>query len=102
MGALLVSFVVGSIIGVPFLGYHLLRTRRELNELRAELRRRGLIAPRADTAPARGSPGPAEPLAGAAAGPRPIAAAPPQPVPGHPAALPVPHVGVAPSEERAG
>lgn len=97
MGALLVYFAVGSIIGVPFLGYHLLRTRRELNELRAELRRRGLIAPGADEAPARGSSSPGERLA--AAGPRAVAAAPP-PVPGPPTALPIQHAGVTPSEER--
>ncbi len=48
MGALLVYFVVGSIVAVPFLGYQLLRTRRELNQLRAELRQRGLIAPALD------------------------------------------------------
>ena len=43
MGALLVYFVVGSIVAVPFLGYQLLRTQRDLNQLRAELRRRGVL-----------------------------------------------------------
>jgi hypothetical protein len=51
MGALLVYFAIGSIVSVPVLGYHLLRTRRELSELRSELRRRGLIGPGADGAP---------------------------------------------------
>jgi hypothetical protein len=49
MGALLVYFVIGSVLSVPVLGYQLLPHRRELSELRAELRQRGLIAP----APAR-------------------------------------------------
>jgi hypothetical protein len=43
MGALLVYFAAGSIISVPVLAYHLLRTRRELSELRTELQRRGVI-----------------------------------------------------------
>jgi hypothetical protein len=51
MGALLVYFVIGSVVSVPILGYHLLRTRRELSELRAELRRRGLIGPGAGAVP---------------------------------------------------
>jgi hypothetical protein len=62
MGALLVSFVIGSIIGVPFLGYHLLRTRRQLNELRAELRQRGLIAPAPGSASAQLDNAPPVPL----------------------------------------
>ena len=60
MGALLVYFVIGSVLSVPVLGYHLLRTRRELSELRAELQQRGLIAP------APGAP-PLPPSRGAAA-----------------------------------
>jgi hypothetical protein len=85
MGALLVYFAVGSIVAVPILGYHLLRTRRELSELRAELQRRGLIGPGA------GVPAP-EPdlsararLAGPAPAPLPAARAEPprdQPVDG--------------------
>jgi len=57
MGALLISFVIGSIIGVPFLGYHLFRTRRDLNALRAELYARGVIAPAPDGPPALIQPG---------------------------------------------
>jgi len=45
MGALLVYFAVGALLSVPPLGYYVLRTRRELNELRAELQRRGLVDP---------------------------------------------------------
>jgi len=45
MGAFVISYIVGSIIAIPFLAYHLLRTRRDLNGLRAELVVRGLIAP---------------------------------------------------------
>lgn len=45
MGALVISYIVGSIVAIPFLAYHLLRTRRDLNGLRAELVARGLIAP---------------------------------------------------------
>ena len=45
MGAFVISYLVGSIIAIPFLAYHLLRTRRDLNGLRAELVTRGLIAP---------------------------------------------------------
>ena len=44
MGALIVSYIVGSFVGIPFLAYHALRTRRELNGLRDELRARGVIA----------------------------------------------------------
>jgi hypothetical protein len=43
MGALLVYFVFGSIVAVPYLGYQLLRTQRDLNQLRAELQRRGVL-----------------------------------------------------------
>jgi hypothetical protein len=45
MGAFLISYIVGSIVAIPFLVLHLLRTRRDLNALRAELAARGLIAP---------------------------------------------------------
>jgi len=51
MGGLLLYFVVGSIVAVPFLGFHLLRTRRELNVLRTELRARGLIGSAASVGP---------------------------------------------------
>ena len=49
MGAFLISYIVGSIVAIPFLALHLLRTRRDLNALRAELAARGLIAPTEDT-----------------------------------------------------
>lgn len=45
MGALIAYFAVASVVAVPFLAYQLLRTRRELNQLRTELQRRGVIAP---------------------------------------------------------
>ncbi len=45
MGALVISYIIGSIVAIPFLAFHLLRTRRDLNGLRAELAARGLIAP---------------------------------------------------------
>jgi hypothetical protein len=45
MGAFLVYYVVASIFAIPFLGFLLLRTRRDLSELRAELRARGVLAP---------------------------------------------------------
>ena len=48
MGALLAYFAIASVIAVPFLAYHLLRTRRDLNALRTELRQRGLLAPAPD------------------------------------------------------
>ena len=44
MGAFLVYYVVASIVAIPFLGYLLLRTRRDLSALRAELAARGVIA----------------------------------------------------------
>ena len=44
MGALIVTYIIGSFVGIPFLALHLLRTRRELNGLRDELRARGVIA----------------------------------------------------------
>ena len=48
MGALIVGYIIGSIVAIPFLTYHLLRTRRDLNALRAELAARGLIAPKGE------------------------------------------------------
>ena len=45
MGALIVYFLIGSVVAIPYLAFLLLRTRRELNALRDELRARGLIAP---------------------------------------------------------
>ena len=51
MDALLLYFVLGSIVAVPFLGFHLLRTRRELNALRTELRARGLIGSASSVGP---------------------------------------------------
>jgi predicted aconitase len=44
MGALVIGYIIGSIVAIPFLAYHLLRTRRDLNALRAELAARGFIA----------------------------------------------------------
>ena len=65
MGAFLISYIVGSIVAIPFLALHLLRTRRDLNALRAELAARGLIAPAEDAT--RGAmsapPGGVRPLA---------------------------------------
>ena len=48
MGALIVGYIIGSIVAIPFLTYHLLRTRRDLNALRAELTARGVIAPKSE------------------------------------------------------
>lgn len=50
MGAFVISYIVGSIFAIPFLAYHLLRMRRDLNGLRAELVVRGLIAPGSERA----------------------------------------------------
>jgi hypothetical protein len=44
VGALIVTYVVASFVGIPVLAYQLLRTRRELNGLRDELHARGVIA----------------------------------------------------------
>ena len=87
MGALLLYFVIGSIVSVPFLGYQLLRTRRELNELRTELRRRGLIAPGPDGPPDLTERGPPDRLAGATAAPQPIAPSEPHSLAAPPTAL---------------
>jgi hypothetical protein len=65
MGALLVYFAVGAILSVPPLGYYVLRTRRELNELRAELRRRGLVGPDAGSPTLPGAAAAQQQLAGA-------------------------------------
>ena len=78
MGALLLYFVIGSIVSVPALGYHLLRTRRELNALRAELRQRGLIAPGPDDQRPIPEPVVSDRLVGAIAAPHPIAPAVPE------------------------
>ena len=43
MGAYIVYFLVGSVAAIPFLAYQLLRTRRDLSELREELRARGIV-----------------------------------------------------------
>ena len=51
MGAYIVYFLVGSVVAIPYLAYLLFRTRRDLSELRAELRSRGVIA--AGRGPAR-------------------------------------------------
>jgi hypothetical protein len=77
MGALLVYFAVGSIVAVPILGYHLLRTRRELSELRAELQRRGLIGPGAGVPAPEPDPSARARLAGPAPAPLPAARAEP-------------------------
>jgi len=92
MGALLLYFVLGSIVAVPFLSFHLLRTRRELNALRTELRARGLIGSAASVGPepatSRGAdgtpavaPGPVpHPAIGAIDAPRDAFAAEPRPL----------------------
>jgi hypothetical protein len=44
MGAILVWYVAGSFLAIPFLAFHLLRTRRDLNALRAALEAQQLVA----------------------------------------------------------
>jgi hypothetical protein len=77
MGALLVTYVIGSFVGIPFLAFQLLRTRRELNGLRDELHARGLIAHgRAGAPPAvAGARDAARPLARGDAGDPPASVA---------------------------
>ena len=78
MGALLLGFVIASIVGVPFLVQLIFRTRRELNFLRAELLERGVIGPGADSPPTHGAAS-GERLVGGGSVARPFA--PPAPLP---------------------
>ena len=58
MATFVILYIIGSFAATPFLAFHLLRTRRELNALRDEVRARGLGAlareeARGDLAPPR-------------------------------------------------
>jgi hypothetical protein len=43
MGPYIVYYLIGSVVAIPFLAWQVFRTRRDLSELREELRKRGVI-----------------------------------------------------------